>query len=213
MGPPPRLEVVLVDDEGDFFGTLADREVPTNVEIRFENAPVGPGRSQKVYFARAEMAEGETYEAAFRRMRAWCDGLSVPAGSRVGLEAIEDYDPDTDKLTRKGVRTFMLIGEPILRTEDVVEAMPSVNDMGPAPEVYVAITLNADAAERFRIATRDNVQRRIAIVVNDEINSAPVVKSEIGGGRLSITMGAGALDVQLANAKKLARSLHPQGQR
>jgi len=212
-GPPPRLEVVHVDDESDVMGTLREQDLPSAIELRFENVPVGPGRTMKSHFARTTMAQGETYEAAFRRMRAWSDGLALPVGRRIGLEAIEDYDDDAGKLVRSGVRTFVLVGEPILRTEDVVEAMPSVDDTSPIPGVSVAITLSPDAGERFRIATRDSVQRRIGIIVNEEISSVPVVKSEIGGGRLSITMGSGELDVQLANAKKLARALHPDGQR
>jgi preprotein translocase subunit SecD len=47
------------------------------------------------------------------------------------------------------------------------------------------------------------VQRRFAIILDDVINSAPVIKTKIGGGRASITMGAGDPDQQLQNAEKL----------
>jgi preprotein translocase subunit SecD len=57
------------------------------------------------------------------------------------------------------------------------------------------------------VATRDWVQRRLAILVDGRVDSAPVVKSEIGGGRLTITMGAGEPEKQLADARRLAASL------
>lgn len=104
----------------------------------------------------------------------------------------------------------MLTGPSLIRDGDIVEAAAAMSDQSGIPEVYVAITLSPEGAERFRVATRDAVQRRIAIVVDDEIDSAPVVKAEIGGGRMSITMGAGDPDRQLGQAKALARSLSPR---
>jgi preprotein translocase subunit SecD len=47
----------------------------------------------------------------------------------------------------------------------------------------------------------------LAIVVDDEIDSAPVVKSAIGGGHISITIGAGASEAQMKQAQSLARRL------
>jgi preprotein translocase subunit SecD len=95
----------------------------------------------------------------------------------------------------------------VITTDDVTEAMASVNTTSGTREVYVAVTLSPEGAEKFRVATRENVQRRIAIIVNGQIESAPIVKTEIGGGRISITMGAGDPDVQLTQAKALAKSL------
>jgi preprotein translocase subunit SecY len=206
-GPRRRLEIVRVDDRMDVFGDYPDSLVPKGVEIRWEVAPIGPGRTQRVHFARAGLLDGESYEDAFRRMRTWCDRAALPPGTRLGLEAVEEYDEDTNKLRRVGVRTFLLTEAPIITTDDVVDAAASVSEGSGLPEVYVAVTLSPDAAERFRIATREYIQRRIAIIVDGEINSAPVVKSEIGGGRLSITMGAGDPERQLAQAKALANNL------
>ena len=75
------------------------------------------------------------------------------------------------------------------------------------PDVYVAITLTPEAGERFRIVTAERVNQRIAILLDGRINSAPVVRTEISGGRLSITMGAGDPDKQLKEAQSLAAGL------
>ena len=206
-GPPHRLEIVRVDDESDVMGQLDESALPSGIEIYFENAPAGPGHTVKVQFARTMMRSGETFDAAFARLRAWADTLVLPPGRRIGLEPIDEYDPDTNKASLVGVRTFVLQGAPVISGDDIVDAAAATNDTSGIPEVYVAVTLSQAGGERFRIATRELVQRRFAIVVDDRINSVPVVKSEIAGGHLSITMGAGDPDHQLVQARALARSL------
>ncbi|MEK9715123.1 MAG: protein translocase subunit SecD, partial [Methylophilaceae bacterium] len=55
----------------------------------------------------------------------------------------------------------------------------------------VSLTLNSKGANIFKKITRDNVGKRIAILLIEkditEIITAPVIKSEIGGGRVQIT--------------------------
>ncbi len=205
-----QLEIVRVDDESDLFAKLAYGEVPPDVEIPHER--VGSGRQARdVYFARTSVRDGETYDAAYARLRKWADAVPVPDGTRIGLEAIEEYDDDTLKSRRTGVRTFLLTGPPVITTDDVVDAAASVDTASARESAYVAVTLSPDAAERFRLATREYTDRRIAIIVNGVIESAPIVRSEIRGGRVSITMGSGSLEVQLAQAKALAKSLGGHG--
>ena len=55
--------------------------------------------------------------------------------------------------------------------------------------------------------TTEWLERRMAIVIDDHVDSAPVIRSPIRGGRLTITMGAGEPDKQLADARLLAASL------
>ncbi|MDB4933963.1 MAG: Preprotein translocase secY subunit [Labilithrix sp.] len=202
-----RLEVVRVADDEDVFGRMDDKDVPEGIELRFENVPLGQGHMQRVYFARVEIREREPYSSAAARLRRWTDTIALPAGTQIALAPVDEIDEDTLKSRRVGIRTFIVRGSPIITTEDVVEAMPSINTMNGTREVYVAVTLSEAASEKFRLATREYVQRRIAIVVDGQIDSAPVVRTEIGGGRLSITMGAGDPDVQLVQAKALAKSL------
>ena len=54
-------------------------------------------------------------------------------------------------------------------------------------EPYVAITFDSIGAMIFQEVTRANVKKRLAIVLDDNIYSAPVIQEEIGGGRAEIT--------------------------
>jgi preprotein translocase subunit SecD len=54
-------------------------------------------------------------------------------------------------------------------------------------EPYVALTFNSVGAMIFQELTRENVKKRLAIVLDDSIYSAPVIQEEIPGGRAQIT--------------------------
>lgn len=60
----------------------------------------------------------------------------------------------------------------------------------------VRVTLTPEAGARFAEATARLVLRRVAIVVDGRVTAAPVLRSKIGGGSLSIS----ALDLEAAKA-------------
>ena len=49
------------------------------------------------------------------------------------------------------------------------------------------LSMNAEGAKRWARITRENVQKPIAIVINDAVYSAPIVMEEIKGGNCTIT--------------------------
>jgi preprotein translocase subunit SecD len=200
-----RLEFKMLDDDADFFGKIPDSEVPVSegIEIRFENAPAGPGKSVKNNFARIEKRQDESMQQALDRLKKWTATLSVPDDHVIGYEKIEDPDEETGKFIEKGWRTYYLYQRAEVTGEYITDAARAVNTQSGMPEVYVSITFSPAGADRFEEVTGANVQRRFAIILDDVINSAPVIKSKIGGGRASITMGAGDPDTQLKNAEKL----------
>ena len=75
-------------------------------------------------------------------------------------------------------------------------------------QAFVKIALLPDAAERFRVATRDNMQRRMAVVIDGKVASAPVIQAEIPGGSIQIGLGD-ATDpaAQRAEAQRLTAAL------
>jgi preprotein translocase subunit SecD len=68
---------------------------------------------------------------------------------------------------------------------------PSTQLQGP----YVELILNASGARLFEQITGANVRRRLAIVLDNRVYSAPVIQERIGGGRASIT---GSFDIKEA---------------
>jgi preprotein translocase subunit SecD len=68
---------------------------------------------------------------------------------------------------------------------------PSSQLQGP----YVELILNSSGARLFEQITAANVKRRLAIVLDNRVYSAPVIQERIGGGRASIT---GSFSIQEA---------------
>jgi preprotein translocase subunit SecD len=52
---------------------------------------------------------------------------------------------------------------------------------------YVELILNSTGARIFERITAENVKRRLAIILDNRVYSAPVIQERIGGGRASIT--------------------------
>lgn len=71
----------------------------------------------------------------------------------------------------------------------------------------VNVTFTAPGATAFAELTRRLVRRRLAIVLDGTLMSAPVVNEPISGGRARITLGRGDPAAQLRAAKTLAVAL------
>ncbi len=56
-------------------------------------------------------------------------------------------------------------------------------------EPYVSLTFDSAGARTFERITRENVDRRLAIVLDGNVHSAPVIRETISGGRAQISGG------------------------
>ena len=77
----------------------------------------------------------------------------------------------------------------ILTGENLTDAQPGFD--GQTQEPTVNLTLDAKGSRIFKDITRENVGKRMAIVLFEkgkgEVVTAPVIRSEIGGGRVQIS--------------------------
>ena len=55
---------------------------------------------------------------------------------------------------------------------------------------HVLITFSAEGARRFEELTASLVRRRMAILIDGRVLTAPTVQERIGGGRAMITLGS-----------------------
>lgn len=159
-------------------------------------------------FVRVVPVEGETLGAALIRARTWAGAVAVPPGVEIAFGSWEEFDPDEGPPEQGGWRTYLLTGKTVISEHDIVDAMArKQTDPYSTGGAFVSIELGPQGADRFAEATRAWTKRRIAIVVDQVVMSAPVVQSEIRGGSLQITMGAGDPEQRLAEAHRLAAAL------
>ncbi len=99
---------------------------------------------------------------------------------------------------------------PSLTNEHIEHAEVVMDEGTGMPQVSIAMTPAGDAA--FTMLTRATVGRRVAIVLDDRLMSAPVVMQEISGGHATITLGnPGTLVAAEAEARTLAVALDVGG--
>jgi preprotein translocase subunit SecD len=88
---------------------------------------------------------------------------------------------------------YVVESRTLMTGEYIVDARvrPSSQLQGP----YVELILNSTGARLFEQITAANVKRRLAIVLDNRVYSAPVIQERISGGRASIT---GSFDIKEA---------------
>lgn len=80
--------------------------------------------------------------------------------------------------------TLVLDTEALMSGEGITNARPAFDQFGKA---YVALKFDPRAATLFERITGDNIKRRMAIVLDGKVYSAPTIQDRIAGGEASIT--------------------------
>ncbi len=90
-----------------------------------------------------------------------------------------------DRTTRGIKRQPILTQKKALMTGAAIKG--AAVRIGDFNEPYVSVDFNASGARLFGQITGANVNRRLAIILDDVVRSAPVIKERIGGGKAQIT--------------------------
>jgi preprotein translocase subunit SecD len=99
-----------------------------------------------------------------------------------------------DKDTGLEYRIPYVVKKRVMLTGDVLsDARVSIGQFN---DSYVSITFDAKGGQEFERITGENVKKRMAVVLDNTIYSAPVIQERISGGRAQIT---GTFTTQEAN--------------
>ncbi len=102
----------------------------------------------------------------------------------VGLEIL--YQIGMDQSTGRLKKTPILVKQKASLSGDYIKtAEVQIDHQFNSP--YLAITFNPEGAEIFERITGDNINRRLAIVLDGRILSAPLIMEKITGGSARIT--------------------------
>ncbi len=106
---------------------------------------------------------------------------------QVGINSVAPFGTEMFKDRDGG---FILVKKSVLLTgERINDAQPGFDSRNNEPAVH--INLDAVGARKFKEATRENVGKRMAIILFEkgkgEVVTAPVIREEIGGGRVQIS--------------------------
>jgi preprotein translocase subunit SecD len=90
----------------------------------------------------------------------------------------------SERFLERGGAPLIVKRQVILTGENLTDAQPGFDSQTQEPKVN--LTLDAKGARMFRDVTRENIGKRMAILLFEkgkgEVITAPVIRSEIGGG-------------------------------
>jgi preprotein translocase subunit SecD len=131
---------------------------------------------------RAKALIGKTAQLEFRML---ADDPNAPGVKRL-------TGSEVDPVTHTAREIPYTVDPHVLMTGEIIaDARHRPGQLGEAP--YVAITLTSQGGTLFERITGENVGRRMAIILDGKVQSAPVIQDRIGGGRAVIT-GSFTLD-------------------
>lgn len=112
----------------------------------------------------------------------------LPEGDQILFERMVDKDTGVEfRIPYVVKKRVMLTGDVL---SDARVAIGQFNDP------YVSITFDSKGGQEFERITGENVKKRMAVVLDNTIYSAPVIQERISGGRAQIT---GTFTTQEAN--------------
>lgn len=95
----------------------------------------------------------------------------------------------TEVYTERGGSPLLVKKQVVLTGDRLTDAQPGFDGQTHEPAVH--LTLDSAGARIFKDVTRDNVGKRMAILLIEkgkgEVVTAPVIRTEIGGGRVQIS--------------------------
>ncbi len=96
------------------------------------------------------------------------------------------YQKSSDPASGRVTKSPILVKKRALLTGDTIKTA-KVNFGNQAGSAYVGISFDSRGAKVFDRVTAENVKRRLAIVLDDTVYSAPVIQERISGGEAQIT--------------------------
>jgi preprotein translocase subunit SecD len=206
-----RLEFKILDDESTLLEDIIQRggpapspapapgaeapartprPLPQGITLETEQTTAGPGRTVYAQYLRSTGANARQALEEYLTSVA-----SLVPNERQLLLGREDRRAAPGRpLPREEVwRTYTVYSVAQVDGSMISDALVSFDTQEGQP--FVSLTFSRRGGEVFGNVTRENVKRRFAIVMDDKVNSAPVIQTAITGGQARITLGGGG-DVQ-----------------
>jgi len=164
IGKTAQLEFRMLDDE-DRSVTNLQSNLPAGITVDYESGGVPFLKSSNQKELQKFMKE------------------KAPADREFLLARIEHPGKDPE------YRTYLAKGKAELTGEYLTNAYVQLDTDEAERRPHVALTFNQRGAAIFERLTGENVQKRMAIVLDGIVDSAPVIQQKIAGGHAQITMG------------------------
>ena len=120
----------------------------------------------------------------------------LPEGHELAFEKTQSEDESLNI-------PYVIEATPRITGEDLADARVQIDPQKNEP--YVSMEFKTSGAKRFEATTGENIGRRMAVVLDGNVYSAPMIQAKIAGGNAQITLGGGAnFNKTMSEARDLA---------
>lgn len=190
IGRTAQLEFMMADDDATFLTTLQD--LPAGVTLQqsvFQRPDGGYGNDIYLEFPDQQLDEVRRYFVG-----------KVPPENVMKYGHLGRNNDAGQAL----MRSYTLHRQVELTGDDLVDARVALGSPE-NPRPFVSLDFSIAGGRRFGELTTKSVGKRMAIVLEDTVDSAPVINEPITGGSAQITMGGNRTrDEMIRDANQLA---------
>src|SRR5947208_10706403 len=189
IGKTAQLEFKIVDDTDQSLTQLKD--LPQGITLKWDR-----------YTGAGDATVSSPYlESKHRTLLVQYLKDKAPPGHVIAIGKVESRTR-----AETTYRSWLLDQKQGMTGEYITDARVAFdNSPGEGNRPYVQVSFNKTGADLFGKLTKENVKRRMAIVLDDTVDSAPIIQTEIPGGICSIHLGGlKPINEVLEEAKDLA---------
>jgi len=171
------------------------------LEFKMVNDEVSPatidGWIKKTEAAGINFKKGQRFSQYIQTVNEYLK-KDIPAGYELAFE--KRVNKLNNELTAK--IPYLVDAAPQITGEALQDARVQIDQQKNEP--YVSLNFKSAGAKAFEEVTGKNIGKRMAIILDGNVYSAPTIQARIGGGRAQITLGTGGYNKILKEARDLA---------
>ena len=159
--------------------------------------PVMMGWMDKATKAGITFKKGDRFSEYLKKINDFLKA-DIPEGHELAFEK------KTNKATGEEANVpFLVESLPRITGDDLADARVQIDQQKNDP--YVSMDFKPAGAKHFEETTGANIGKRLAVILDGNVYSAPVIQAKIGGGHAQITLGGGVnFNKTMSDAKDLA---------
>jgi protein-export membrane protein SecD len=183
-----------IDRAKDLIGKTAKLEFKV---INDEHAASIPDWMDKVKKAGIVFNKGDRFSDYVKKINETL-AADLPKGFEIAFS--KESNKNTNEITN--MEPYLVETGSSLTGDELQEAFVRMDQEQNRP--YVALEFKANGAKIFEELTGANTGKRLGIVLDGNVYSAPMVNGRIAGGSAQITLGAGDYNTVMSEARDLA---------
>ena len=177
IGKTAKLEFKIVNDDVNF------PEITSKIEAAKKEG--------------IEYKKGDLFSAYLTKLNAYMKD-TLPKGYQIAFE--KRVSKKTNEITQ--MIPYVVEEVPQLTGDDLQDAGVQIDQQKNQP--YVNLVFKSQGAKRFEDVTGKNLGKRMAVILDGNVYTAPNIQSRIAGGRAQITLGVGNFNKMMKEARDIA---------